>query len=95
MSLQTFTENLIHLVIESCLVQELTSIFNPNHVATMNDEQLSSFAAEEDGVTDYRSQLQTDISMLKEGLELCRRNMPRNLPSEWPRTDVPHVMVIG
>ncbi|KAH7347876.1 dynamin family protein [Plectosphaerella cucumerina] len=79
MSLRTFTDNLVNLVIESCLVRELTSIFSASLVATMNEEQLSSFASEEDGVANYRSQLQTEISLLKEGLELCRRNMPRNL----------------
>ncbi|KAH6684888.1 P-loop containing nucleoside triphosphate hydrolase protein [Plectosphaerella plurivora] len=77
MSLRTFTDNLITLVIESCLIQDLPGIFNPSTMSTMDEEQLSSFAAEEEGVTNYRSQLQTEIALLKEGLELARRNMPR------------------
>lgn len=79
MSLRTFTDNLINLAIESCLVQELDSIFTSGSVATMIDEELSTFASEEEGVINRRSQLVTDIALLKEGLGLCRRNMPRNV----------------
>jgi len=79
MSLRTFTDNLINLVIESCLIRELSGIFSSSLVANMGVEELEAYAAEEEGVTNRRSQLQTDTALLKEGLDLCRRNVPRNV----------------
>lgn len=77
MALRTFTDNLINLAIESCLVQDLPSLFTPRIVNSMDDRKLAEFAAESKGVCDYRSQLREDIKLLKQGLEQCRRYKPR------------------
>ncbi|KAK7721604.1 hypothetical protein SLS63_009510 [Diaporthe eres] len=77
MALRTFTDNLINLAIESCLVQDLPSIFTPRLVNIMDDRKLAEFAAESEEVRNYRSQLREDIKLLKQGLEQCRRYKPR------------------
>lgn len=77
MALRTFTDNLINLAIESCLVQDLPSLFTPRLVNNMDDGKLAEFAAESEGVLNYRSQLRKDIKLLKQGLEQCRRYKPR------------------
>ncbi|GKT64312.1 dynamin family protein [Colletotrichum tofieldiae] len=77
MALRTFTDNLINLAIESCLVQDLPSLFTPRLVSSMDDEKLAELAAESEEVRNYRSQLQEDIKLLKQGLEQCRRYRPR------------------
>lgn len=77
MALQTFTDNLINLAIESCLIQDLSSLFTPRLVNSMDDKKLAELAAESEEVRDHRSQLLKDIKLLKQGLEQCRRYKPR------------------
>ncbi|KAM0277942.1 hypothetical protein ACHAQH_005486 [Verticillium albo-atrum] len=77
MSLRTFTDNLINLAVESCLVRQLPDILSPRTVTDMSDETLSALAAESEEVCHRREQLQGDITLLKKGLEQCRRYRPR------------------
>ncbi|KAG8163019.1 hypothetical protein KVR01_007497 [Diaporthe batatas] len=77
MSLRTFTDNLINLGIESCLIQDLPNIFTPRLVNDMDDEQLERLAGESEDVRSYRSQLRDNLDLLKQGLEQCRRYRPR------------------
>ncbi|KAG6359457.1 hypothetical protein INS49_012978 [Diaporthe citri] len=65
MALRTFTDNLINLAIESCLVQDLLGLFTPRLVNSMDDRKLAELAAEPEGVRNYRSQLREDIKLLK------------------------------
>ncbi|GKT42976.1 interferon-induced GTP-binding protein Mx3 [Colletotrichum spaethianum] len=77
MALRTFTDNLINLAIESCLIRELPSILTPKDVNRMSDARLAELAAESDEVRQHRAQLQQDITLLKKGHEQCRRYKPR------------------
>ncbi|KAK2018669.1 hypothetical protein LZ32DRAFT_653958 [Colletotrichum eremochloae] len=77
MALRTFTENLINLAIESCLIQDLPAIFTPRLVNRMDDERLMELAAESEKVRKHRSQLRDDIKLLNQGLEQCRRYKPK------------------
>lgn len=77
MALRTFTDNLINLAIESCLVQDLPNLLTPRLVNSMDAGKLAEFAAESEEVRNYRSQLREDIKLLKQGLEQCRRYKPR------------------
>ena len=72
MALRTFTDNLINLAVESCLIQDLPSIFTPRHVNNMDDDKLAELAAESEELRNSRSQLQEDIELLKKGLKQCR-----------------------
>ncbi|POS69539.1 dynamin family protein [Diaporthe helianthi] len=91
MALRTFTDNLINLGIESCLIQDLPNIFTPRLVNDMKIEQLHELAAESEEVRHYRSQLQGEIKLLKQGLEQCRRYRPRETargePNAYANTD--------
>lgn len=86
MSLRTFTDNLINLVIESCLVQALPSIFTSRDVVDMSDGKVDELAAEPKEAADYRSQLKEDIKLLEQGRAQCRRYQPRHTASECSRT---------
>lgn len=77
MALRTFTDNLINLGIESCLIQDLPNLFTPRLVNNMDSEELEQLAAESEEVRSYRFQLRDDVKVLKEGLEQCRRYRPR------------------
>ncbi|KAJ0315178.1 hypothetical protein Brms1b_006291 [Colletotrichum noveboracense] len=82
MVLRTFTDNLINLALESCLIQELPGILTPKSVNEMDDTRLAELAAESEDIRARRTQLQTDIKLLKQGLDQCRRYRPRGLTGE-------------
>lgn len=84
MSRRTFTENVITLAIESCLLCDLPDILAPRMVYRMDDSQLKEVAAESEDVQSDRRMLEGEIEALKEGLYKCRRCRPRErtvLPS--------------
>jgi hypothetical protein len=78
MSLRTFTDNVIHLVIENCLVSNLPNIFSTKVVTQMSDEILQRLAEESDEVKIERSQLIDEIEKLRLGLQNCQRSRPRD-----------------
>lgn len=78
MSRRTFTDNVVHLVIENCLISKLPDIFNPRVVTQMSDEILKRLAEESDEVKTERSQLADEIEKLKTGLQSCQRSRPRD-----------------
>ncbi|KAF3807860.1 Interferon-induced GTP-binding protein Mx [Colletotrichum gloeosporioides] len=82
MALRTFTDNLINLALESCLIQELPGILTPKAVNGMDDTRLAELAAESEEIRERRTQLQTDIKLLKQGLDQCRRYRFRGVTSE-------------
>lgn len=77
MALRTFTDNLINLATESCLIQDLPGLFTPRLVNSLDNSKLAKLAAESEDVRNHRLQLQGDIQLLKQGLEQCRRHRPR------------------
>ncbi|KAL0765244.1 hypothetical protein CaCOL14_012503 [Colletotrichum acutatum] len=79
MTLRTFTDNLINLALESCLIQELPRILTPKDVNAMNDARLEELAAESEEIRVRRTQVQSDIKLLKQGLDQCRRYRPRGV----------------
>lgn len=74
MSLKIFTDNIIILAIENCLICELPSILEPNMVNSMNDDQIKELVAERTEVTEERARLQKELTALQEGLKACRRH---------------------
>ncbi|KAH8126248.1 hypothetical protein FP744_10003490 [Trichoderma asperellum] len=77
-SLKTFTDNVIHLVIENCLVSDLPDIFSTKIVTQMSDDILRSVAEESGKVKEERIELEGDIEKLTLGLQECRRSRPRD-----------------
>ncbi|KJZ73242.1 hypothetical protein HIM_07439 [Hirsutella minnesotensis 3608] len=74
---QTFTENVLNLVVESCLVRDIPNILTPTEVGLMSAERLNELAAESEDAQSRREQLGTEIDILRQGLEQCRRYKPR------------------
>lgn len=77
MSRRTFTDNVINLAIESCLVCDIPNILTPTEVNCMSDERLSELADESDNTVSQRETLREEVKILSQGLALCRRYRPR------------------
>ncbi|KAM4066602.1 dynamin family protein [Hirsutella rhossiliensis] len=77
MSRRTFTDNIINLAIESCLVCDIPDILTPTKVDRMSSERLRELAAESEDAQSRRRHLQDEIDVLRQGLEQCRRYKPR------------------
>ena len=77
MSLRTFTDNIINLAVESCLICHLPSILTPVDVDAMPEEKLSELAGEPEDAKSRRKQLQEEMEALRHGLAKCRQYRPR------------------
>lgn len=77
MSRRTFTDNVINLAIESCLVCSIPEILTPTKVDGMSDTELEDLAAERIETTSRRNLLDTEIKILQDGLATCRKHKPR------------------
>ncbi|KAK6208506.1 interferon-induced GTP-binding protein Mx [Colletotrichum tabaci] len=86
MALQTFTDNLTNLAIESCLIQELPGIFTARLVNDMDNDKLAELAAETEETREHRALLREEIKQLTQGLEQCRRYKPRAAAKFPPST---------
>lgn len=83
MSLRTFTENVIILAVENCLVSKLPTMLTSSMVHDMVDERLVELAAETPEIVQERLDLERDISVLTEGLRTCKRHRPRESTGEF------------
>ncbi|KAM0446053.1 hypothetical protein ACHAO4_009498 [Trichoderma viride] len=77
-SLKTFTDNVLHLVIENCLVSNLPDIFSTKIVTQMSDDMLRQVAEESPKMRIERRQLEDETEKLRVGLQECQRSRPRN-----------------
>ncbi|KAM0365295.1 hypothetical protein ACHAPZ_004226 [Fusarium culmorum] len=77
MSIRTFTENVINLAIERCLIHDLPNILTPTEVDGMTEAQLEELAAEPSKTKSRRLLLDSEIKILQDGLKTCRRYRPR------------------
>lgn len=74
MSLRTFTENVVNLAVENCLISDLPTILTPSMVIRMDQERLFELASESEEVQAARRELQREANILREGLEKCQRS---------------------
>ncbi|KAI0969938.1 P-loop containing nucleoside triphosphate hydrolase protein [Xylaria arbuscula] len=92
MSLSTFTQNIINLAVENCLVSDLHTIFTTSTVTRMSVERLSELALESADVLENRQTLQHEIEILLSGLEQCqlhRQHARTVLPEYVPHSPPP------
>jgi hypothetical protein len=82
MSLGTFTENVIILAVENCLISKLSSMLTSSMVHAMDEQRLMALAAESPQVGQERLDLERDINVLTEGLRICKRHRPRGSTGE-------------
>ncbi|KAM5378633.1 hypothetical protein ACJZ2D_004432 [Fusarium nematophilum] len=88
MSRRTFTDNVINLAIESCLVRDIPDILTPTKVHRMTEERLEELAGESEDSKARRQSLKEEIDILRQGLAQCLRYRPRPvtvLPSSKTR----------
>ncbi|KAM0230478.1 hypothetical protein ACHAPO_009243 [Fusarium lateritium] len=79
MSRRTFTDNVISLAIERCLIYSLPDILTPTEVNNLTDDQLEELAAERPETTSRRTLLNAEIKVLQDGLKTCRKYRPRTV----------------
>ncbi|KAI1821964.1 P-loop containing nucleoside triphosphate hydrolase protein [Xylaria intraflava] len=78
LSLRTFTDNVIILAVENCLIKDLPMILTTSRVSQMEDDELERLAAESADIRAEREVLQRESEGLKKGLDCCRTYGPRN-----------------
>ena len=71
MALQTFTDNVIVLAVENCLLIELPGIFTTERVIDMDDDELERLASESAEIIEERARLQGEYDALRKGLKAC------------------------
>lgn len=79
MSLRTFTDNVINLAVESCLVCDIDSILTPRKVDCMSEDRLNELASESEEMQAERKALQKEVDILRRGLQKCQRHRPREM----------------
>lgn len=79
MSLRTFTDNVINLAVENCLVCGIPDILTPQKVHRMSEERLRELAEESEELQSQRNTLQKEVEVLRKGLRKCRQHQPRQL----------------
>ncbi|KKP01539.1 hypothetical protein THAR02_06361 [Trichoderma harzianum] len=102
MSRRTFTDNVVHLVVENCLISKLPDILSARVVTQMSDEIVKRLAEESDEVKRERSQLADEIEKLKTDLpealvEMApKRDAPKTVApkTDSPKTDAPETDVL-
>lgn len=83
MSRRTFTDNVINLAIEGCLIRDLPNILTPTQVDKMDEEQVKELPAEAKDARVRRKQLRVESNVLREGLEQCRKYKPRGVTGKF------------
>ena len=65
------------MVVENCLISELSEILTPAKVTQMSDENVRELASESEEVQIKRRELEDEIDILRQGLENCNMNNSR------------------
>jgi len=96
MSLGTFTDNVINLAIEGCLVVDIPSILTTVAVDEMSDETVNEVASESDDIQATRRVLQDQVRVLRRGLQECKQHRLRGIgPSALRRTAADDQISVG
>ncbi|KAH8893677.1 hypothetical protein GQ53DRAFT_717249 [Thozetella sp. PMI_491] len=77
MCLRTFTENVMILAAENCLIRHIPNIFEPTMVSEMSDTAVCALGSETREVCEQRNMLEGDLKVLGEGLQECKKFKPR------------------
>lgn len=77
--MKRFVDDYSVLAIEQCLITQLPSLFTPDKVNSLNEDEVIRLASENDVTTAERSRCMEDLNILEAGLEDLRK-----LDSHWP-----------
>ncbi|EPE32891.1 dynamin GTPase, putative [Glarea lozoyensis ATCC 20868] len=81
-SLNTFVDNVATLVIESCLISNLSDVFPAAKIPLMDDELLDRLASDSDEIITQRRKLEAKLTCFRDSLKICQKNLihiPRDL----------------
>ncbi|KAI1417105.1 P-loop containing nucleoside triphosphate hydrolase protein [Hypoxylon sp. FL1857] len=81
MSLRTFTDNVIILAVENCLIKDLPSIVTAGGFSQMEDAEIGQLASEAPEIQEERKKLQEDCEAFEEGLRICNKYKLRKFTS--------------
>ncbi|KAJ9138988.1 Interferon-induced GTP-binding protein Mx3 [Coniochaeta hoffmannii] len=81
MSLGIFTDNVINLAIENCIVCDIPNILTTTEVGGMKEDRLKALASESEEVQAQRIMLQEQVDILRHGLQKCKQHKPRESAS--------------
>lgn len=90
MSHRTFTQNVINLVVENCLIIDIPRILTPETVIGMTEETLKDLASESGDILSKREFLQEQARKLREGLQICQHHRRRELTGDTLTLYPPH-----
>ncbi|PHH62623.1 hypothetical protein CDD81_6857 [Ophiocordyceps australis] len=76
---RTFSDNVMNLAIEGCLINDLPTLFTPAMVGNMTSEQLQDLVGEPAENQVRRRELGEKIQMLQDALQECIKHKPRFL----------------
>jgi hypothetical protein len=76
-TLQTFTENVITLVVDNCLISHMPDIITLDRVLELNDEDLEMFVTETEEMKQRRTDIKIERFELKEALSACQKHLDR------------------
>lgn len=77
MSLRVFTDNIMTLALENCLISDIPNILSPEKVYGMTDDKVTALAAESKQIRREREELQSQLEKLRMGFTACREYRPR------------------
>ena len=79
MARKIFTDNVVNLALESCLIRQIPTIMSTKKVDGMSLDELEALAAESEEVRKHRLDIQEEVKILEEELGKCKRHKPRPL----------------
>jgi GTPase SAR1 family protein len=79
-ALETFTDNLISLAVESHLLDGLPDLISANLIATMSNEKLSKYAAESEDTITRRAYAQQKQETLRKSLDILQDQLWTSVP---------------
>ena len=75
--MKSFIDGVAIHTIEYCLVAEMSNLFSPSSVLQMEEDLVSTIAAETQQNQTSREQTQRETEVLEKGLSICRMHMDR------------------
>lgn len=80
---RTFTQNVINLAVENCLMSDIPRILTSDTVIRMTEETLKDLASESSDILSKREFLQEQARKLRDGLEICQHHKRRELKGTY------------
>ncbi|KAI5465562.1 P-loop containing nucleoside triphosphate hydrolase protein [Mariannaea sp. PMI_226] len=77
LALPIFTENVIVLAVENCLISQMADILTIDRVLELNDDDLEPFATETEEIKQRRTEIEIERFEIKECLSACQKHLDR------------------